>query len=1390
MKKLYSLLLIGIILVLVGVHTGDADYDNSSSPESNSSAVLVHALTSYYNGDIPTAIGDMQNITNPDDSTRYIYTYFLLQQALLDQNQGDVGGIDAAIQNYRTILNNQPDQDIEQIAKLGLSICKIKTRSSDYILLVLFVVSAIPVFSLIGVKKYLIASTITRSKKMRSEKNYNAAIADLETIVKEYPERTNLYKDMSEIALEAGMTDTRAMDIYEKAIQHGDENPAILMLLSKSYAKVLRYDDQAKSVYQQALQTEQIGPEKKINLMRDIAKAAMSKMVISDAVNYYAALYKQYQNDYDIIYNLAYLYVKKDNYNEQTEELIIKAMHMHAPVNNDDSIWTLITYLGEKYMRANMLDTTAVGIYENILSHDPGNKQIINVLVTAYLSQNQYDKVIIVLSNALTLYPRDIDMYSTLADAYRAEKLYDNAIETAIKGIQLDNTNLKLLTALCDAYIAANKYDNDAIVAFEDALNLLPKDSNDREGITSALAMAYFAKSNKDERAIEVYELALKSHRDEELLKFLAQYYLDKQELEKAGIKFIELLRLSRSNPEIDYKLASIMAQLDEENNNHDSNEAADVSLPNREQVNNLIQFYEQTTNESVTRLYERAFEIQPSDVRVASILYIQYKKKNVTDESAIKVYNTLLNSKDDPDLRFELAGLYAENKKVDEAKKEYIKLLSKVPGNYEARQQLANIAVSSGDVDMAISQLEELYNHEPDNRQTIITLAGLYVSKQMTEPKTLNIYSKAIGIDSKNKSLYVIFASALFKAGHYQKSSDTLMQLVAMDSVTIPDVIQMHKSIEAVGQQSVEFYLNFAELYVRAKAIDEAVTYYKKSYNISPDKSALYIGRLEKLYAQYPKNKSVMKLLFNIYMANKKYDKAAVLGEEVLKLTPDDSSMNRTMATVYETIAENASDLSSDYTSLLDNALKHDPNNADIIAKLEKAYRRQLQQKPDDIENRMIYSALLINNKRINDAITELQKAKEYAKEQKKTDLERTIGLKLGNLLVTVDMKELAIDVFQDLLKRQEVGNENIEAFYNLAMMYEQTDNIQKAKDIYKRIVNFRFNYRDAATRLKAMTTGSYSRSAPASSPGDPKIQSQINASPTATTTQTNTNSIVENRELPPNYTFIKKLGEGGMGIVYLIRNEKLKRLEAIKYIKERDYARDPQELIRRFIKEARLAARLNHENIVTIYDVNEEKKYILMEYVEGKSVMKLLQKEEKVDYWDAAKIGYKVADGLFYAHNKGVFHRDISPDNILVDNGYDTVKIVDFGVARLSSELSESATNTKVVGKLLYMSPEQQKGNSELDGRTDIYALGVTIYQMLTGVLPFYSENIDKKYTDIPKSPAEISPHVPKKLSDIVIKCLQPKKENRYENAKQLSELLQPFAGTIIDNEEYKGQ
>ena len=110
MKKLYSILLIGIILVLVGVHTGDADYDNSSSPESNSSAVLVHALTSYYNGDIPTAIGDMQNITNPDDSTRYIYTYFLLQQALLDQNQGDVGGIDAAIQNYRTILNNQPDQ--------------------------------------------------------------------------------------------------------------------------------------------------------------------------------------------------------------------------------------------------------------------------------------------------------------------------------------------------------------------------------------------------------------------------------------------------------------------------------------------------------------------------------------------------------------------------------------------------------------------------------------------------------------------------------------------------------------------------------------------------------------------------------------------------------------------------------------------------------------------------------------------------------------------------------------------------------------------------------------------------------------------------------------------------------------------------------------------------------------------------------------------------------------------------------------------------------------------------------------------------------------------------------------------------------------------------------
>jgi tetratricopeptide (TPR) repeat protein len=1353
MKKLFYILATAIVILLFNnaVHAG---YISASSSDSDSSA-LVNSLISYYNGDIQEAINDIKNVKDSKD----IRNYLLLQQAQQYQNAGQ---LKAAIEEYKTILQSQPTGDIAKISRLGLSICKYKDKSSKYLILLIIVLVFIPPLSFVMVKKVLIFDTLSHSRKMRSAKNYNDALSDLETIIKAYPdERKQLYNDMGEIAIEAGLTDARAMAIYENAMHNGNKNPAIISFLARSYANAARYDESAKDVYSNVLNLEMKQAEK-FDLMRSIANAALVKMNLGDALKYYRILNKQYPNDPDIIYNLAFIYVKKEEFDEDIEQLILKTIETHPPRNDKDINWMFISYLGNKYMIMNRDDVQAMDIYEKLLSHDPANIDVSMRLSSAYLSGNEYTKAINILNNTLSLYPDNINVYVYLAEAYQGEKLHSNVIETAKRGISIDNSNIQLLTMLCDAYIATNNYGSEAMQAFETILNVLPQVSSVRERVNSALALGYLAKGDRSDKAIEVYEAALKSHSDKELLQFMAQLYFDKKEIQKAAEKFVELIKLDRDNPQLNYKLTTILNQLDKAG------------------ADKIVSYYAKSVGEPVVKLYERVFEKHSSDFYVTSKLKDIYKEQKITDQNAIKVYEALLNIKDNPEVRFELADIYLINNKIDEAKKEYQKIIAMNPDNIRAREQLADLNNSTNDEDGAISQLEEIYKRTPDNKQVIDKLAGLYATKKLTEPKTLNIYYKALQNNPKNESLYLFFATALFKSANYQKASDTLMQLVNLNQTCIPDVIQMHKSMEDIGYESAEFYMNFAELETMVKNINEAVDYYRKAYKLSQDKIKIYIDKMEKIYLQYPTNRLAMRFLLDLYLANKNFDKASAIGEEILKLAPNDSSVNRAMSTIYETMAEETGSLSTDYTSLLDRALKFNPNNTEIIPRLEKAYRMQLKQKPDDIDKRLIFSELLIKNGKINDAITELQKALEYAKAQKKSELEHAIGLKLGNMYMKVDMRELAIEVFDDLLKRDDVNNENIEAFYNLAKMHEQTDNIQKAKDIYKRIVNFRFNYRDAATRLKAITTGSYAKSPSTPFTLQSSAPSQVYADPTSTVAN-NSNVIIEHRVLPLNYKPVKKLGEGGMGIVYLVKNETLNRLEAIKYIKEKDSAKDPEELIRRFMKEARAAAALKHENIVTIYEASEEKRYILMEYVEGTSVMKLLQKKERLMYYDVAKIGYKVANGLYYAHNKGIYHRDISPDNILVSDDYETVKILDFGVARISAEFSESIT--KVVGKILYMSPEQEKGSDDIDGRTDIYALGVTMYQMLTNTLPFSSDNIENKYTEDPLPPSKRFPDIDRRMDTVILKCLKPKKEDRYKDAKQLSDALIPLAGTIIE-------
>ncbi|MDX1434936.1 MAG: serine/threonine-protein kinase, partial [Gammaproteobacteria bacterium] len=246
-----------------------------------------------------------------------------------------------------------------------------------------------------------------------------------------------------------------------------------------------------------------------------------------------------------------------------------------------------------------------------------------------------------------------------------------------------------------------------------------------------------------------------------------------------------------------------------------------------------------------------------------------------------------------------------------------------------------------------------------------------------------------------------------------------------------------------------------------------------------------------------------------------------------------------------------------------------------------------------------------------------------------------------------------------------------------------------------------------------------------------------------------------------------------------YLATDEKLGRKVAVKALAltEEFEGEALEEAQARFRREAEAAARLNHPNIVTIYEAGEDHDlaYIAMDYVEGESLEDATDADDLLPVWDVLEIGIQVADALDYAHDKQVVHRDVKPSNIIYDTETGTVKVTDFGIACLTDS-SRTRTGT-VLGTPSYMSPEQAAGK-KLDGRSDLFSLGVTLYQLLTGRLPFVGDSLANLIYRITtqKHPAlkTIRPDLNASISRVMNKVLQKNPDDRYATGAELAEAL----------------
>ncbi len=257
----------------------------------------------------------------------------------------------------------------------------------------------------------------------------------------------------------------------------------------------------------------------------------------------------------------------------------------------------------------------------------------------------------------------------------------------------------------------------------------------------------------------------------------------------------------------------------------------------------------------------------------------------------------------------------------------------------------------------------------------------------------------------------------------------------------------------------------------------------------------------------------------------------------------------------------------------------------------------------------------------------------------------------------------------------------------------------------------------------------------------------------------------------LGDRYELLEKVGEGGMALVYKARCNKLNRYVAVKILKS-EYS-DNNEIVSKFKREATAIAKLSHNNIVNVLDVGtqDDINYIVMEYVDGKTLKEVVEEFGMISCETALTIAIQIAKALECAHKNGIIHRDIKPQNILVTSD-GLVKVTDFGIAKIADSATLTNTST-ILGSAHYFSPEQAKGGF-IDNKTDIYSLGVVMYEMLTGKLPFEGDSpvtiALKHIQEDPVPPKELNPKIPESLNKVVLKCMEKDASKRYQDIKEL--------------------
>ena len=777
---------------------------------------------------------------------------------------------------------------------------------------------------------------------------------------------------------------------------------------------------------------------------------------------------------------------------------------------------------------------------------------------------------------------------------------------------------------------------------------------------------------------------------------------------------------------------------------------------------NKLDHMYQKENWEGIIKIGEKLFQDGTEDIKILNDLAIAYRNKKMLEES-FKVCDRIYSANPVHDILKQSINLgirymryHMVMGEILYKKGEYEKALKifdslKILGSHFSDKfyLAARIYTKQKKYDLALNEYHSLVKKCPHRINDII--------KDLLE---------LIKVDATHEMAYNILYEAYNKEGILQEEMPLLERSVK-------------------SKKNILDIYTLGNFYRCSNQMDKATSLFSE-YRNSDKNIPLFLGSIHLAKGECQKAIAEYKLFYE--KNNEKRSTVLKCFEKTLNLVKNDEELINYMATLYVEegnlhaaeekikLLINLKPANSDYRSRLENILLKGVDHLFMDGNLEAA-RDKLKELTNLNPEKNEY------NKRINDieSIVTQNKISEYEERMKMGNLSESEANRMSFELAELYLKRGAdeknvISLFQKVAKSDtrykpealcrvglsflskgliDLADENfnklielnipedkkVEMLYEIGTAYEGKGVFDRARNIYNQILSCDIKYRDVANRVNRL-------------PANQSI-----------------NKRDKNQEkLEERYNQIEKVGSGGMGSIFKAKDKILGRVVALKVIRE-DFMSD-MEAVNRFIREAQSASALQHPGIITIYDISVgEPIYIAMEFVDGGNLRENLNKNPlSID--EFLEIAVDVCDALGTAHSREIIHRDIKPENIMLTKD-GKVKITDFGLASINNATKMTMAG-QILGTPLYMSPEQIRGK-QTDNRSDIYSLGITFYESVTGRVPFRDGDIGYRHIyETPELPSLFNSEIPDSLEKIILKSIEKKPEDRYQNVQEIIEDL----------------